>query len=77
MAAVARALHHDEMSERELAIIGLHSAVILAGLKDPWPIRQSLERSVAWLTELGVTEDEMQATIDLSSRMLVAARDSG
>jgi hypothetical protein len=39
-AAIKRAYHADEMSERELAILGLHAAVILAGLQDPWPIRQ-------------------------------------
>jgi hypothetical protein len=32
----------------QLPILGLNSAVILAGLNDPWPIRKSLERSVAW-----------------------------
>jgi hypothetical protein len=57
--------------------VGLDEAVIFSGLNDPWPIRKSLERSVAWLAELGVPRDEMQATLDLSSRMLVAARDSG
>jgi hypothetical protein len=78
-AAIRRVYNADEMSERELAIIGLHGAVIFAGINDMehCSMTEILNRSAAWLMALGVTEDEIDAAHAVSTRMIVAARDSG